>query len=396
LKLLFIIDSLGAGGAQRQMVNLAIGLKKNGHIVEFFTYHRGNHFEPVLQQENIPHYLREKPSRYSGNVVRALRHTLRSGQYQLALSFLDTPTLYTYVANFGLRTRVVASERSCDSHQRRVPLKRRALLFCHRFADFITVNSYHQREWLTRFSPALANKSATIYNGVNLQEFSPSERSIRKHPSHELLVVSSVAPFKNGLTLIRALKILRDNYKLRLKVRWAGEHQLSIPERRLYSEEMKRAIEQFNLREQWDWLYERRDVPELMRSHDLLVHPSYLEGVPNAICEALACGVPVVASDVLDHPRLVKDRRNGFLFSALSAEALAAALREFYLLNPSEHQEMRRQARQFAEENLSLEHCVRHYERIFAELCGVHRGDFASDALSDPETSKSGLPHVWN
>lgn len=52
-RILCFIDSLGAGGAQRQLVNLAIGLKKRGYIVHFLVYHVDNFYLPILQENCI-------------------------------------------------------------------------------------------------------------------------------------------------------------------------------------------------------------------------------------------------------------------------------------------------------------------------------------------------------
>jgi len=52
-----------------------------------------------------------------------------------------------------------------------------------------------------------------------------------------------------------------------------------------------------------------------MVEHDAFVHPSFYEGMPNVVCEALAAGLPVLVSDVCDHPLLVEKGVQGFLFS---------------------------------------------------------------------------------
>jgi len=54
MKLLCVIDSLGSGGAQRQIVELAKGFKKKGHRVQFLTYHDINFFKPQLDRIDIP------------------------------------------------------------------------------------------------------------------------------------------------------------------------------------------------------------------------------------------------------------------------------------------------------------------------------------------------------
>src|SRR5690606_21739605 len=92
--------------------------------------------------------------------------------------------------------------------------------------------------------------------------------------------------------------------------------------------EVDAALAAEGVADRWRWLGRREDVPELMRAHDALVHPAFFEGLPNAVCEALASGLPVLASRVCDHPRLVGEDR-GLLFDPGSPEDIAAALERF-------------------------------------------------------------------
>jgi len=65
MKLLFVIDNLGSGGAQRQMINLARELKTRGHHVEFFVYYPHDHYLPLLDEVGIPVHFHLKTFRYS-------------------------------------------------------------------------------------------------------------------------------------------------------------------------------------------------------------------------------------------------------------------------------------------------------------------------------------------
>src|SRR5205814_2077954 len=98
------------------------------------------------------------------------------------------------------------------------------------------------------------------------------------------------------------------------------------------------------------------------------IHPSFLEGVPNAVGEALACGRPVLVSDVCDHRRLVKQGVTGFLFNPADPSSIADAIWEFSCLSDPKRIEMGKQARGFAERELSDSVCLEHYELLFRKL----------------------------
>ena len=68
--------------------------------------------------------------------------------------------------------------------------------------------------------------------------------------------------------------------------------------------EINQAIQNYGLTQQWQWLNQRSDIVHQLHKHDVLVHPSYIEGLPNAVCEALACARPVIVSDIPEHSTL--------------------------------------------------------------------------------------------
>jgi glycosyltransferase involved in cell wall biosynthesis len=105
-----------------------------------------------------------------------------------------------------------------------------------------------------------------------------------------------------------------------------------------------------------------------MRSYDALIHPSYLEGLPNAVCEAMASGLPILVSNTLDHPLMVQDGVSGFLFDPFAAESIAESLFRFSSLPPAARRQMGLAARSYAERELALATYVDHYEALFLKM----------------------------
>jgi GalNAc-alpha-(1->4)-GalNAc-alpha-(1->3)-diNAcBac-PP-undecaprenol alpha-1,4-N-acetyl-D-galactosaminyltransferase len=310
MRFLFVIDNISTGGAQRQMVNLALGLSKRKHEIEFFCYYPQDLLAAPLRDNGIPIWLHHKRGRLSPGIISALRRRLRDGRYDAVLSFMTTPNFYSIVSANLLhdRPRIVVSDRWCDPDSgidRTVRLVRQF----YRFADHVISNSHHQRESLLRSHQWLKNRAGTVYNGYDLATFHPP--SVRtKARDLRILTVARVDPWKNGLALIRALQILKSRYGLSPIVNWVGERVMKKGGLE-YLQAMEKEIDDFGLRAQWNWLGQRTDIVDLMHKHDILVHPSWAEGLPNAVCEALACGLPVIVSNTLDHPRLVQDGKTG-------------------------------------------------------------------------------------
>lgn len=367
MKILCVIDNLSTGGAQRQLINLARGLHRRGHEVAMFCYAPGALLSPYLERDGIPIYVQLKKSRFSPDVIAALRRTIDRVRAQVVVSYLNTPNFYAVLAS-GLskvRPAVVVSERNCDWPGSPDHLERGVRQF-YRFSQAIVVNSHHQRMNFLRRYPWMGNRVRTIYNGYDLQEFTPSPRP-PDSAGLRILVVARVSRQKNGLCLVRALDLLKREHGLQPNVSWAG-HRWRSGDNGVYLAEMESEIARLGLIPQWDWLDQRTDISVLLNQSDVLVHPSYGEGLPNVVCEALACGRPVILSDTLDHPRLVADGANGYLFDWRDPLDLARKIKLFYDLSPDERRRMGDNGRTFAEKNLSMDRYVGEFENLFIEL----------------------------
>ena len=368
MQLLFVIDYLGSGGAQRQMVNLALELLRRGHTIELFVYYRQHdHFGGLLKEAGILVHSRPKRGRFSLAPMLGLRKLVKERHYDAMLAFLPTPSLYAEMAHIRIRGMpLVVSERFMYTSES-LPLATWILQQAHRLADHVTVNSHHQRERMERMFPWMRGRLTTIYNGVDLARFTPRGDANGHSGRLRLLVLSSVVPKKNVVGLVRALARCRELYGDTCTVGWAGRVTSDAVSQQEFAA-ADRLLCELGLRAQWEWLGERQDIPELLRSHDALIHPSFYEGLPNAICEALACGRPVLASAVCDHPRLVQEEVTGFLFDPAKTDDIAHAIHKCRLLSTEERVRMGQKARQYAESELSLDHCGCRYETLLSRL----------------------------
>jgi glycosyltransferase involved in cell wall biosynthesis len=367
-KLLFVIDSLSTGGAQRQMINLAIGLKRRKYQVELFCYAPGDMLAQPLYDLGILVQWYFKNSRFSPGVILALSRLMKKRKYDLVLSFLSTPNFYAIVASqmsSFRRVPVVVSERFCDLPQG-VTLIERIVRQFYKFADHIVVNSQHQRNNIARKYPQLKSRLSTIYNGYDLKIFLPSPCGPNNNQL-KILTIASVSPYKNGLCLVEALNILRQKYNVSASVTWVGQRFKGGDSLR-YLNEMEHKLRANGLVNNWHWLDQRTDIVEQLHKHDVLVHPSYGEGLPNVVCEALACARPVIVSDILDHAKLVEHGESGYLFDWQEPSDLAEKIKMFIGLSPEERKIMGQNGRRYAESHLSIERLVYDYERLLLSI----------------------------
>ena len=198
-------------------------------------------------------------------------------------------------------------------------IKRQAV----RFTDAVISVSEPLARVLTETHGLPANKVFVLPNGVDADLFSPGpSRDLLSAwgIGHEALVIGHVArlaPIKNQPLLLEAFaRVVQDRPAARLVIVGDG------PERPL----LERRIAELGLAGTAHLIGEHRDVPGLLRSFTMFVLPSKAEGTSMSVLEAMAAGVPVVASAVGGTPALLDDGRCGQLVPANDVAALADAI----------------------------------------------------------------------
>jgi glycosyltransferase involved in cell wall biosynthesis len=112
---------------------------------------------------------------------------------------------------------------------------------------------------------------------------------------------------------------------------------------------------------------ERTDIPEIMRGLNCFVLPSMAEGISNTILEAMASGLPVIATAVGGNTELVIEKQTGLLIPPSNSAALAQAIVDV-ACNPENGVIMGHNARRLVEERYSLSAMVRNYQQMYDRL----------------------------
>jgi glycosyltransferase involved in cell wall biosynthesis len=366
MKILCIIDSLGSGGAQRQMVNLALGLKAKGHAVELFVYFPElRFFRPRIDAVGIPVHEVTKGRGFSFKVVWALLKLYRSSQFDGVISFLDKPNIYAELAKMFslLRIKLVVSERSSFINERK-SIHNNIKRWLYLTANYVVTNSHAQSNWLRKHS-WLREKVHTIYNGYIFDPAADFCQLKGALGDLSLLSIGRIDSGKNGIGLLQGLIRFYQKYGDCPTLLWAGRQDQdpsSLKERQNIDE----LLTQYPvIAHHWQFLGERRDIQDLLHQADALIHVSLYEGLPNAVCEAFIAARPVIASNVCDHPLLVEDGVRGFLCDPFSSESICEAIERFLLLNAEGRQQMRFNARSYANQYLTVDRMVSDYEALF-------------------------------
>ena len=218
-----------------------------------------------------------------------------------------------------------------------------------------------------------ASKITSICNGVDTDRFSPqqtraavlqNEACPPSFDQHSLIVgtVGRLEQVKDQVTLARSFAILlqqRPELRQRLRLLIVGEGS-----QREAVTDILRAGDCLEL----SWLAgEQHNVVDWLNMMDLFVLPSQAEGISNTILEALACGLPVIATAVGGNTELVIDGQVGALVPAVNPDAMAAAIAD-YIEQPDLLAQQSQAARQLALERFSLAAMVAQYDRLYSSL----------------------------
>jgi starch synthase (maltosyl-transferring) len=142
-----------------------------------------------------------------------------------------------------------------------------------------------------------------------------------------------------------------------------------------------RVASQPRLRARVHWLGHRDDVPGLLKSADVLVHPSHWEGMPNAVLEAMAARRPVVGTSVEGTEDLVMHGQTGWLVPPRDPLALSRALIDASM-SPELCRKYGEAGRRRVEDEYSLKLSVTAYERLWARILGFQMPDEGACARS--------------
>ena len=231
---------------------------------------------------------------------------------------------------------------------------------------FVTVSD-DLRRWLVERVRIPASKIVHIYNGVDTTRFSPGpgERvRARLGLSVDQPVIGTVArldPVKDQPGLLRAFA---------LAVRQEPEAVLLIVGDGPCRPALEALAGSLGVRRSVQFLGERSDVPDLLRAMDVFVLPSIAEGISNTVLEAMATGLPVVATRVGGNPELVEDGTTGMLVPKEDPRALATALGA-YLDDPALRNLHGKSSRERAVAVFDLQRMRRTYVDLYVGLAGT-------------------------
>ena len=372
---LHLITSLDVGGVENQLAKVVSSYDRN--LISPFVCclsHKGEIGEE-LERRGIPvQVLGEEPTGFNPRLARKLYHLLQTERVTILRVHKYHSAFYGVLA--GRMARVAAIIPSYHLPQAaRKPKRRLMIRFLSHLSDKVVAVSFAVKENLTGMGIP-ESKIRVIHNGVDLREFqdlTPREvaRGELGIPSGKWVIggIGRMKPQKGYGYLLRALPSLE---KGGLSDYWV----LLVGDGKARSK-LEQEAREMGCEEKVRFLGMRRDIPHLLRAMDLFAFPSLWEGFGTSLVEAMAAGIPVVASDLPCVREIIPDERYGFLVPAKDAEALAASILKVWKDGPG-WVSRTRAAKDRAFESFSLTKVVKSYQDLFCEILARKSGEGAA------------------
>jgi glycosyltransferase involved in cell wall biosynthesis len=314
-----------------------------------FTYGAGSNAPDDAEDFRATSRLIDLSRSHPGDDGAALEEEVRARNVGLVLQ-IGAPSLYgrlPYIKERFPRVRIVDTLYNDVGHVVNHFLYERCL-------DGVIVESHHMRRYVERCSCFSASHVELVESGIDIDEFTPAaERS----SARSLVVgyVGRMSPEKNPLGFIELCE--RAHVALpATSFRMVGVGPMA--------EEVRGRVEASSARAVLSYDGYQADLVSALRALDVLVVPSKVDGRPNVIMEANACGVPVIAAPVGGIPELVEEGRNGCLVGSSDAKRSVEILRT-WTSHPELLAEIKASSRSVAEERFDQHRMMDRYEAVF-------------------------------
>ena len=358
-----LIFRLTIGGLENGLVNLVNWMprEKYRHVIICLT--DSSDFSQRIERDDVViHALHKKPGKdllvhwRLWKLLRKLKPQLLHTRNLGTLEFVVTAAL----AGIPCRVHGEHGWNAGDPHGRvwRYRFLRRV---CSPLVARVITVSAHMRRWVTREIGNKENRVVHIYNGVDTRRFRPGSERLPHQVPDDAFVVGMVArldPIKDPITLLRAFARVRERY--------TNAYLVIVGNGPLFGQ-IEAHVDEAGLTDSVWLAGARDDIPALLRGMDVFVLPSLNEGISNTILEAMATGLPVIATSVGGNPELVVLGETGSLFELGDVPGLAAHL-EAYAGSDSLRRQHGAAARRRVEATFSPQAMVDGYVSLYDRL----------------------------
>jgi glycosyltransferase involved in cell wall biosynthesis len=220
--------------------------------------------------------------------------------------------------------------------------------FAYKFCDFAIVSSSMDKEYLIEKKKISNNSITVIHNYVDTAKFMP--KKINKY-KNRVIFIGRLSHVKNLFNLLDAFS----NSKITLDIYGDGE----------LKNEIKLYIDSGNISANLKGVVSNNNLPEIINRYNFYILPSFYEGTPKALLEAMACGLVCIGSDVQGVSEIIQDGKNGYLIKESDSASILASLNRAFCSN---NKNIMESARKTISEHYDLQSYVAQEKYVFHKL----------------------------
>jgi glycosyltransferase involved in cell wall biosynthesis len=312
------------GGGERVALRLAGLLPRYGYRVSILTLGIDPESSLLSGSAPCPLYLLPLQRTYGGEALTgaiALRRFLRQQKVRLVQTFFESSDLWVGpIAKLMSPAKLIWSRR--DMGILRGTKHKVAYRLMARLPDKVFGVSEQVTRYCVEVDHIPPKRVETLYNGLDLAEWLQMPERERTSEAQTIVTVGNIRRVKGHDVFVRAAAVLAREFP---NARFVVGGEVLDP---AYYEELQALVRDLQLGDRFTFAGGISDLRAFLRDADLFVLPSRSEGFSNAIVEAMAAALPVVATDVGGNAEAVLDGVTGRIVPPEDSEALAAGIRE--------------------------------------------------------------------
>jgi glycosyltransferase involved in cell wall biosynthesis len=325
MKILQVISSFNPNGAERLLANCLIAFKQLPVRMELLILSKPSNQSLIqlLSENQIPVRCLEYRSHIDPRAFLFLRNYVNKKKFDIVHSHLF-PAAYFVAFCKSNKTKLITTEHSTFNQRRNIKFFNCVERMIYTRYDTIICISTTVKSELDKWIPSISSKTKVISNGIPLKPFFKAVpyRRNRYGIQENVFLVAMVSridkPAKDHETLIRSLVFLPS---VHLAIIGTGKHE----------SDARMLVKNLDLNDRVHFLGHQTEVGPFIKMADAVIHSCNYEGFGLAIVEAMACGKPVIATNLPSLKEIIAEGKNGLLFSKNNARDLAYKIR--YLIN---------------------------------------------------------------
>lgn len=317
------------GGIERQILMLSKGLKKDGFIVYFITNNSQSRLAESLSKINV--IVKEFDLSKLVKTGKDIGIFLKKEDIRIVQSHMLKESFIIRIAKiFNWKIKHIFRVHTYIDCSQISRVKKNFYHFISKLTDFlvdkyVSINEFNVNELTTRTRVRIS-KISVLHDVISCVDITATPI---KQPIKKIGMIANFVPFKGHDILVRGLKLLKDEGVYLEAVIIGGEsYSKGNNQTPIITNEIIKLCQELEIEKQIELAGFVNNIHEVIKDIPIIVLPSYSEGTPNCLLEAMSLKRIVIASNVGGIPEFIEDGVNGFLHESKSAEAFAIKIKK--------------------------------------------------------------------